>query len=247
MLYAAIAGGAHALRFYREARAREIAASRLQASLTEARLAALRGQLNPHFLFNTLNAISTMALEGDRDRVVRTLGFLADLLRVSLDDHRPQEIALDEELDVLETYLDIQRTRLGERLSVELDVESAARAAMVPSMLLQPLVENAITHGIGRTPGPGTITIRARRRGESLEIDVIDTGPGFDATPAARTTPAARPAAGRGIGLANTRARLAQLYGSRQQLHTDSSHGRGARVSVTLPWQTTATPAAMRP
>jgi hypothetical protein len=241
LLYAAIAGGAHALRFSREARAREVAASRLQASLTEARLAALRGQLNPHFLFNTLNAISTMALEGDRDRVVRTLGFLADLLRVSLDDQRPHLISLDEELEVLETYLDIQRTRLGDRLTVRVDIEPGAREALVPGMLLQPLVENAITHGIGRKPGPGTIEIHARRKDDSLQIDVSDSGPGFEAAGESRPGAVAdgdgdgRP--GGGIGLANTRARLAQLYGSRQQLSTGRGEQGGARVTVTLPWQ----------
>ncbi|MEO8482480.1 MAG: histidine kinase [Acidobacteriota bacterium] len=231
MIYAALVGVVHALRFYREARARELAASQLQSSLTEARLAVLRGQLNPHFLFNTLNAIATMALAGRQDDVVQMLGYLGELLRVSLDDQRPQEVPLRSELEVLERYLDIQRARLGARLRIRQAVDPSLLDAMVPSMILQPLVENAITHGIAKIPGPGTIDIRASRRDPMLRIEVADTGP----------EPAAQRAAGcgsdgtGGIGLANTRARLAQLYGASHALTLASAAGGGACVTLEVP------------
>ncbi len=228
ILYAAIAGVAHALRYYRHARERELAASQLQASLTEARLDALRGQLNPHFLFNTLNAISTLALVGKKDEVVKTLGYLSELLRASLDDKRPQEVPLDEELDLLERYLAIQRIRHGDRLVIAIDVNVAVRDALVPAMILQPLVENAITHGVARVPGKGTVTIRAWAEDDTLRVEVSDTGPGFAATSAGRN-------GGSGIGLTNTRARLTQLYGARQRLEMCASDTGGACVSLTMP------------
>jgi two-component system, LytTR family, sensor kinase len=226
MVYAAIVGAAHAVRFYRDVQARELAESRLQASLSEARLAALRGQLNPHFLFNTLNAMSTMALSGDQDRVIQTIGSLSDLLRVSLDDHTPQEIPLADELKFLDRYMDVQRIRLGDRLRVDYEIEPAALQAVVPSLLLQPLVENAITHGLARIPGPGTVAIRAHRDSGTLCIEVSDTGPGF------------RDGAADGIGLTNTRARLLHLYGPGSTLTASNVKGAGATVSVVMPFRT---------
>ena len=235
MIYAAIVGVSHALRFSREARAKELAASQLQASLTETRLAALRGQLNPHFLFNTLNAISTMALKGDRDDVVKTLGYLGELLRVALDDQLPQEVTLAEELEFLDRYLDIQRTRLGDRLSVHQEIAPDTSDAMVPSMLLQPLVENAVTHGVARVPGPGTIWIRADRRRDELILQVIDSGPGFHE--GGGSTNHATASSTSGIGLSNTRARLSQLYGSNQTFVIDTDAERGTRVVVSIPYR----------
>jgi sensor histidine kinase YesM len=228
ILYAAVAGVAHAFQYYRHARERELAASQLQASLTEARLDALRGQLNPHFLFNTLNAISTLALEGNREQVVKTLGYLSELLRASLDDGRPQEVRLDDELDLLERYLAIQRIRHGDRLVIAIDVDAAVRDVLVPSMILQPLVENAITHGVARVPGKGTVGVRAWAEGDRLHLEVTDTGPGF-----AATSPPGN--GGSGIGLTNTRARLTQLYGARQRLEMCASDTGGACVSITMP------------
>jgi two-component system LytT family sensor kinase len=228
ILYAAIAGVAHALRYYRQARERELAASQLQASLTEARLDALRGQLNPHFLFNTLNAISTLALVGNKDQVVTTLGYLSELLRASLDDKRPQEVPLDDELELLGRYLAIQRIRHGDRLVIAIDVATDVRDALVPAMILQPLVENAITHGVARVPGQGTVGVRAWSEGDTLRLQVTDTGPGFSATSATHN-------GGSGIGLTNTRARLTQLYGTRQRLEMCASDTGGACVSITLP------------
>ena len=225
LTYGAIVGGWHALRYQREAKARELAEAQLRESLTEARLAALRSQLNPHFLFNTLNAISTMALKREDDRVVLTLGHLGELLRVSLDDDLPQEITLCDELEILDRYLEIQRLRFGERLTITRDVDVTVLDALVPSMILQPLVENAIIHGIAPVPGPGEVRICAERRGSKLALEVFDSGPGFGS------------AAATGIGLSNTRARLTQLYGGEHSVTLGALDARGARVTVTLPYR----------
>src|SRR5262249_34230450 len=147
----------------------------LRTRLAKARLDHLRAQLNPHFLFNTLNALSTLALTGERDQLVRTLSRLSDLLRVAIDRHLPQEIPVARELDLLECYLDIQRTRFGERLTIVPEIDAGVRDAMLPSMLLQPLVENAIQHGIESRPGPGRVTFTARREASRLRIRVEDT------------------------------------------------------------------------
>jgi two-component system LytT family sensor kinase len=244
MVYAAIVGAAHAFRFYREARARELAASQLQASLTEARLAVLRGQINPHFLFNTLNAISTMALTGEHDNVVRTLGCLAELLRTSLDDTLTPEVPLRNELAFLERYVDIQKIRLGDRLTVEYDIAPATLDAMVPSMILQPLVENAVTHGVATVPGPGRIRIHASRDDETLHVDITDSGPGVGATHDG-SVPA--PGRGAGIGLANTRARLVQLYGAHHSFTMGTAGGAGGQVTLNIPYRRGSYPTQQAP
>jgi len=225
LIYCGIVGASHAFQYYREAKTRELAASRLQQSLTDARLAALRGQLNPHFLFNTLNAITTMALKREHDNVVATLGYLSELLRVSLDDRLPQEVALADELELLDRYLEIQRIRFGERLTVRQEIADDTLGALVPIMVLQPLAENAIVHGIAPVPGHGELRLSAARRGGDLVLEVTDSGPGFDAKH------------GTGIGLANSRARLAQLYGERATLSVGTAAAGGARVAVTLPFR----------
>ena len=246
LTYCGIVGATQAVRYYREARARELAAARLQESLTEARLATLRGQLNPHFLFNTLNAITTMALKREHDNVVVTLGYLSELLRVSLDDRLPQEVALADELELLERYLEIQRIRFGNRLMVTRDVDDETLDALVPIMILQPLAENAIIHGIAPVTGPGELRFRAVRRNGDLLLEVLDTGPGFgaDGASAANGEPVRAPDApedarrtSSGIGLASTRARLAQLYGDRSSFVVGASDTGGARVSVTIPFR----------
>ena len=230
LTYAAIVGVVHALHYYRELRARELAASQLQARLTEARLDALRGQLNPHFLFNTLNAISVLALKGEREAVVHTLGCLSDLLRISLDEKLSQEVPLSREVEFLNRYLEIQRMRFGDRLVVETDVDAEARDAMVPSMIMQPLVENAIVHGVGARRGPGRIGIRAAREGGTLRLQVEDSGPGFSHGGAADAPPRRS-----GIGLSNTRARLEQLYGAAHRLELGHAPDGGARVTIQIP------------
>ena len=253
LIYCGIVGASHAHRFYEEAKTRELAASRLQESLTQARLAALRGQLNPHFLFNTLNAVATMALKREHDNVVVTLGYLSELLRVSLDERLPQEVPLADELDLLERYLEIQRIRFGDRLTVTRDIDDDVLGALVPIMILQPLAENAIVHGIAPVPGPGEMRLRAERRDGELLLEISDSGPGFGSV--ARLT-ACRAhqedqtgddgRSSTGIGLANTRARIAQLYGERAVLWVGAGDAGGARVTVTIPFRA-APPSASHP
>jgi len=217
-----------ALYYYREARAQEVAASRLQASLAEARLQMLVAQFEPHFLFNTLNAISVLALEGRNKAVVEMLGRLSELLRVSLDGNRPAEVSLQMEMQFVTDYLEIQRIRFSDRLTLVKEIQPDVADVLVPSMILQPLVENAVVHGMAQRRGPGCVTIRASRREDSLLLEVSDTGPGFRITDQANA---------RGLGLATTRARLEQLYGSHQGLECVDLQEGGASVRVFLPFR----------
>ncbi|MFI5230422.1 MAG: sensor histidine kinase, partial [Gemmatimonadales bacterium] len=195
--FLAVIGVAHALRYYRDVGERERATAALQTQLVQARLDALRGQLQPHFIFNTLNAAATLMHE-DVDGADQMLTQLGDLLRASLARSKP-EITLAEELELVDRYLRLMRVRFSDRLSVSCTVDPEARRALVPAFLMQPLVENALEHGIARRAGPGHVAITARTTDGSLEIAVSDDGPGpsVDAPP--------------GIGLTNTRARLQQL------------------------------------
>jgi sensor histidine kinase YesM len=211
----------------------EMRASQLEASLSRANLEALRMQLNPHFLFNTLNTVSVLALKGEKQRVSRMVSRLSDLLRLSLENDR-QTLSLREELEFLERYLEIEQVRFKDRLSVTVEVEPAAYDAEVPSLMLQPIVENAVKYGFSQTIGPGEIRIECRVRGEMVEIDVSDTGPGL---------PDSRVHSGStGVGLANTKARLAQLYGGNYTLELVNRPEGGAQVRVRFPFS----PAAVR-
>ena len=209
-MYWGIAGAIHAALYYREAQLRE-------EKLVRERLEVLRSKLNPHFLFNTLNAISTLALQRDHDGVAQSLGLVGDILRASLDDSLPQEIPLARELELTEKYLAIQRIRFGDRLRVERDIDPAALRALIPSMLLQPIVENAIVHGVGARPGEGWVRIEARAVDGQLLVRVSDSGGGF------------REVARNGIGLTNTRERLQTLYGAAHRFET------GERVEIAMP------------
>jgi two-component system, LytTR family, sensor kinase len=214
-----------AARVAQSAREREQAAVKLEATLAEARLGALRDQLNPHFLFNTLNAISTLALREDRNGVVTSLGALSDLLRRSLDTRRIQEVTLEEELELADRFLEIQQIRFGDRLSVVREIPRELLDATVPIMVLQPLLENAFQHGVGTATGPVRVTIAARRQGDRLELEVSDTGPGFGTAGLSE-----------GIGMKNTQERLRHLYGDEGVLNwTDRT--LGATVRVTLPYR----------
>jgi two-component system, LytTR family, sensor kinase len=236
MTYAMVVGSYHAIAYGRRVAGREreaaqlaLKASRLEASLATANLDALRMQLNPHFLFNTLNAISVLAMKGEREGVVRMLTLLSDLLRTSLEN-RHQMVSLRHELEFLDRYLAIEEVRFRDRLLVERDIDPEVLGAEVPSLILQPLVENAIGHGLSRQPGPGTIRISARVvDGEALELGVADSGPGFSKREGGRR------GGGTGLGIANTRARLEQLYGQRQQLDLANRPAGGALVTVRIP------------
>jgi two-component system LytT family sensor kinase len=198
--------------------------SNLRTSLAEARLAALRAQLNPHFLFNTLNAISTLALKGDHGAVTETLGRLSSLLRAALEEHT-EEIPLSREITFLDDYVAIQRIRFADRLCIEKQIASDALSGLVPTMILQPLVENAIKHGVNVQRGTGHVNVSAARKNGQLVIEVRDSGPGFDQM------------AGRdGIGLSNTRARLDQLYGSSSHFEYGTASEGGAAVRIMIPF-----------
>ena len=233
LTYWAIVTGYYAVHYYHEAQQRERTAAALQTTLTEARLDVLRSRMNPHFLFNTLNSISTLALKGDNDATVEMLARLSELLRVSLDERCPHEVSLARELELLERYLAIQRVRFADRLTVCQRIGDDTHDALVPSMILQPLAENAIRHGIDAHCGAGVITIESERRNGSLQLRVSDSGPGFPDEGAAAIRR-------QGLGLSNTRARLEQLYGGRQQIVFGRSDQGGGTVTVTIPFHTTA-------
>lgn len=229
LAYWATVGVFYVVHYYLESRERELAASQLQASLTEARLQALRSQLNPHFLFNTLNTISVLALKQEHNSVVEVLDRLSNLLRLSLDDTRPQQISLASELQFVEGYLDIQRIRFADRLTVHRNISPRALRALVPSMILQPVVENAIKHGVSAQCGEGSITLEARCEEGMLHLQVGDSGPGFQAPGLLEPT--------KGIGLANTRERLWQLYGTNHRIECGQSLAGGASVTISIPFQ----------
>jgi signal transduction histidine kinase len=234
LTYSALVGTLYAFHFYRHAEQRELAASRLDASLSEARLKVLRAQLEPHFLFNTLNAVSVLALEGNHKAVVETVDRLGDLLRVSLSHDRPQEVPLARELELVEGYLGIQKVRFADGLMVAYEIQPEVLNALVPTMILQPIVENAVIHGVSAETGTCCVTIRAWRDATVLRMEVRDTGPGFAARAESRPE---------GIGLVSTRARLQQLYGSAQRIECSDVPDSGASVVITLPFRSSA-PAA---
>ena len=240
--YWAALGAYYALEFHRRARDGELRAARLEADLHQARLDALRMELNPHFLFNTLNTIAALVERGQQGPAVAMLARLGELLRATLEKGNDPEVPLERELEFLEIYLEIVGSRFSDRLRVETHVAPGVRGAMVPTLILQPLVENAVRHGIARRPGRGRIIIAAREAQGSLELSVVDC-----AEPSAPAGPAAvaeeRSAGARsgderriGIGLDNTRRRLSQLYGAAARLRLESlPDGGGTAVTVSLP------------
>lgn len=227
VIYWGIVGAALALGLYHEARTRELTAARLQSTLSEARLEKLQQQLNPHFLFNTLNGISTLALRGDQEAVTLALSILSDLLRQALSEGTP-EVSLARELAFTDGYLEIQRMRFPDRLVIHRDIDPAVLDALVPTMVLQPLVENAIIHGIAPHRGAGQISIQATRALNTLHLAVEDTGPGFQA---------GQQTGGTGLGLRNTRTRLEQLYGREHLFECGCGAGGGARVTMSIPYR----------
>jgi hypothetical protein len=211
----------------REAAERAVAAARLEQNVAAARLESLQAQIRPHFLFNTLNALAVLARRGDGAAVDRAIGDLGELLRASFEAPGAHEVALAEELAFARRYVALQRLRFADRLVVEWRIEEEALRARVPVLLLQPLVENAIEHGLS-SPEGGRVQVSARRAGDALEIEVADDGAGF---PDAGGD-------GRGVGLANTRERLALLHGGRAVLECGDGAGGGGRVRVRIPWRT---------
>lgn len=236
LVYWMIAGVMHALMYYRRLRLRDVQTAQLTSRLAQTELHLLKSQLHPHFLFNALNSVSAL-MHKDVKAADRMLARLSELLRGALDHHSAHEVSLEEELEFLDAYLEIEQVRLGDRLSVEIDVQNNVRDARVPHMILQPLVENAIRHGIAPRAAPGHITIRARGRRGMLDLEVIDDGVGI--------TPK-RIVAGRGhnggLGLANTRARLEQLYGGAFGFEPKAMTSGGFRVALTIPFRPVSEP-----
>ena len=220
-IYVGIVAAAHGVEYYRRSRERD----QLEARLAEARLQLLGMQLQPHFLFNTLNTIAEIVHE-DADKADAMIGGLSDLLRRALELGPSQEVTLEEELGLVERYLDIQRARFGERLRVHVDADAGARAARVPALLLQPLVENAIRHGLALRHDAGRIDIGATDGADTITITVRDDGPGSNSGGPERT------------GLGNTRARLDAMYGGAASLRLTQERGRGTRVEVRVPKRT---------
>jgi len=229
-IYLALVSIAHAFCFYRRARERELRSLGLEAGLAKARLEALRMQLQPHFLFNSLNAIAEL-VHRDAEAADAMLVALGDLLRLTLETSGEQELPLRRELEFVERYLAIEKVRLGGRLRVEFDIAPETREALVPVFLLQPLVENAVRHGLEPKAPGGTLTIRAALEGSALHLSISDNGIGL---------PADRPLT-EGIGHANTRARLAEIHGSAANMTLRNKDG--VTVEITLPFQTAATQA----
>ncbi len=228
LIYWVILFFSHALYYYKRAQAGELRNSQLQTKLAQAHLEALRMQLHPHFLFNTLHAISSL-MHTDVDAADRMITRLSDLLRMTLDKINSQEVRLKEELEILEKYLEIEQIRFGDRLKVEYTVSPDILDAYVPNLILQPLVENAIAHGIAPHAEGGTIQIRASALGEQLSIDVSDNGRGM--------TIGQQRNFKQGIGLANTRARLQQLYGEEQSFVIINQNNQGFSAVMKIPYR----------
>ena len=227
--YWGIMGVRYILSNYHKYRERELRASNLETRLAQSQLQVLKMQLQPHFLFNTLNTISVLMAD-DAEAANRTLVRLSDLLRMTLDNAGAQEVPLRQEMDFLQGYLEIERMRFHDRLTIRVDVEPSAWEALVPTFLLQPLVENAIRHGTSPHARKGLVEISARRDDETLCLEVRDNGGGL--------AEGAPEPSSKGVGIATTRARLHQLYGSAQHFEIRNAPEGGARVSVVLPFRT---------
>jgi sensor histidine kinase YesM len=224
LTYLATVGILSAATFARRLAERERTAAELRERLTEAELSALKAQLQPHFLFNTLHAIGVLIRE-DPSAAALTVTRLGDLLRRTLEGGGTHEVALRHEIEMLRLYLDIQQTRFSDRLTVRVTVPDLLMDAMVPAFVLQPLVENALRHGVEPRSGPALVTVEAARQDGMLVLEIRDDGPGF------------RPGHREGVGLRNTRARLAALYGDRQRLELADRPEGGAAVTVRLPFR----------
>jgi len=238
--YWGVVGAWYAIDYARRYRESALMSARLRARAAqlelragEARMRALRMELNPHFLFNSLNAVAGLVRRQRNDEAVLVIAQLGDLLRLTLDRDAGQELPLGDELALLERYLAIERVRFADRLTVEMEIADAVRQALVPVLVLQPLVENAVRHGIARCPGPGRIRIAAHRERERLTLEVCDTGVGLRGSNGG--TPARE-----GVGLSNTRARLEELYGSAAGLLLADAPGGGVCARLWLPYHLSA-------
>lgn len=229
IVYWVIVAVSFAFDYARKYRERELRAAELEKQLVQAKLQALQMQLNPHFLFNTLHSISAL-IHQDPDAADRTIARLSDLLRAALESADSQEVTLREELEMLRRYLEIEQIRFGRRLTVTMDIAPETLEAHVPNFILQPLVENAISHGIEPHAKPGRIELRARRDASGLAVEVCDNGGGLGKNGPVKE----------GVGLSNTRARLHTLYGSAHGFDLRDADGQGLQVRLTIPFRTAA-------
>ncbi len=215
----------YSLEIYQKYKSEELRSAQLEAKLIETELKALREQLRPHFLFNTMNTIAVLVREQKNDAAVTLIARLSTLLRMSLDPSRAHEVTLREEMDFLERYVEIQKVRFSDRLEVNIAIDPGALEARIPNLLLQPIVENAILHGIAPKPTPGRVDVLAHVEGDRLHLEVRDDGAGLPPVPPGKA----------GIGLANTRARLEKIYGTNHRLALTSEPGRGVTVKIEIP------------
>src|ERR1041385_2195465 len=226
LIYWVIVAVAHAFDYYRKYREREMRALELEKRLAHAKLQALQMQLNPHFLFNTLHSISSL-MHQDVEAADTMITRLSDLLRAALEGAETQEVSLREELNLLQLYLGIEQIRFGSRLTVKMDVAPDTVDAQVPNLILQPLVENAIRHGIEPRSRPGLIELQVRRANGALALSVSDNGAGLADNGGIKE----------GIGLSNTRARLQQLYGPAHRFELFRAEHGGVRVEISIPFR----------
>ncbi|HMJ08158.1 MAG TPA: histidine kinase [Pyrinomonadaceae bacterium] len=228
LIYAGVVGIKSAYSYYQKYRERELAALQLEARLAQSRLQVLKMQLHPHFLFNTLNAISEL-IHIDAESADRMITDLSDLLRMSFENLEVQEIPLKQELEFLEKYVQIEQVRFNDRLKVEINVAADILDARVPNMILQPLVENAIKHGIAPRSSGGNIDISVVRSNGHLAITVSDDGLGVPFGDLENLP--------EGVGLSNTRRRLRHLYGEEHEFGLDAGRKNGLKVSLTIPYR----------
>ena len=217
----------YSLEIHQRYRSEELRTAQLEARLIETELRALRQQMHPHFLFNTMNTIAVLVRERKNDEAVTLVARLGTLLRMALDNTGVQEVTLRQEMDFLERYLEIQQARFSDRLQVSIAISPEAMQARIPNLLLQPIVENAILHGIAPRPGPGHVDVLGRVEDGNLHLEVRDDGLGLEQNGRVKE----------GIGLANTRERLDKTYGARGQLVLRSEPGRGVSVQIILPYR----------
>ncbi|HET9831544.1 MAG TPA: histidine kinase, partial [Vicinamibacterales bacterium] len=226
--YVAILAIGHTIESLQRLSQREAEAAKLSAELSKVQLEALRRQIEPHFLFNTLNGISGLVRRGDSDAAVGMIAGLSELLRRLLEDGNRQLVPLADELSFLQRYVDLQVMRFGNRLNVAVDVPIDLYGALVPNLILQPLVENAIVHGVCATTEGGTVRIVAARLGDALTLSIHNDGPAL---------PEPASAARGGVGIANTRGRLRTLYGGECMLEVRNHRIAGVETVVRLPYQ----------
>ena len=229
LIYLMILAAGQAYDLYQRLQAQELTSAELETRLAQAQLRALKMQLHPHFLFNTLHSVGVLVRKGAKERALEMLSRLADLLRQSLDNEDRQEVSLREELEFLARYLEIEQVRFGDRLTVDFDVDPETYPATVPNLLLQPLVENAVRHGVSPSASARTVGVRACRDDGSLVVRVIDDGPGLP--------PGWSLEADEGLGLRNVRKRISRLYGEEGELSVGPGPDGGVEARVRLPYR----------